>query len=124
MVGFLQKFGIKSTFGSTLKAARRNPIATQVAIALDVQSSLRRISTAVEGKNSAESSAFLRNELQLAVNQRHRLNAAGNTDEGHPTYARAALLESAITAICSGDEGLANSVIGDLNRWFGELGLS
>lgn len=124
MVGFLQKFGIKSTFGSTLKAARRNPVATQVAIALDVQGSLRRISAAVEGKNSAESTELLRNELQLAVHQRHRANAAGNTDEGNPTYARAALLESAITAICSGDEGLANSVIGDLNRWFVELGLA
>ena len=124
MVGFLQKFGLKSTFASTLKAARRNSSATQLVIALDVQSSLRRISAAVDGKSSAESSEILRNELRLAVEQRHRVNAAGNTDEGNPTYARAALLESAITAICSGDEGLANSVIGDLNRWFAELGLA
>ncbi len=124
MVGFLQKFGIKSTFGSTLKAARRSPLPAQLTIALYVQSSLRRISAAAEGKSAAASTALLRDELRLAVSERHRVNAAGNSDEGNPAYARAALLESAITAICSGDQELANSVIGDLNRWFAELGLA
>jgi hypothetical protein len=123
MFGFLQKLGIKSTFGATLKAVRRTSRSAQLVIAIDVQSALKRISREVEGKSAAESTRILREELQLAVAQRQRVNATGNKDEGNPAYARAALLESAITAICSGDEDLANSVVGDLNRWFDELGL-
>lgn len=123
MFGLLQKLGIKSTFGATLKAVRRNPRPTQLVIAIDVKNALQRIGGEVEGKTTADSTRILREELRIAVDQRQRINASGNKDEGNPSYARAALLESAITAICSGDEGLANSVVGDLNQWFDELGL-
>jgi hypothetical protein len=123
MFGFLQKLGIKSTFSATLKAVRRNPRPTQLVIAIDVKNALQRIAGEVEGKSTADSTRLLREELRLAVDQRQRINASGNKDEGNPSYARAALLESAITAICSGDENLANSVVGDLNQWFDELGL-
>lgn len=123
MVGFIQKMGIKSTFKSALKAAQKNSLPTQLAIGLVVQARMRAISDLVDGKTASASTELLRKELAQASSQRQSLNAAGNHSESNPEYARVALVESALLAVCSGDEMLANTVVGELNAWLAELGL-
>jgi hypothetical protein len=81
------------------------------------------MSSRISRVRNSTTGVYLRNELQRVVNRCQTLNAAGNNDEANPSYARAALAESAILALCSADGSFANELIGDLTGWFSTLGV-
>jgi hypothetical protein len=122
-MNLLEKAGLRATFNSAFKAAKTNPTDVQTGIARDVFELLNRINSEASALPQAGQVSYLRNELQRVVNRRQLLNAAGNNNEANPSYARAALAESAILALCSGDGSFANELIGDLAAWFSALGV-
>jgi hypothetical protein len=118
MLKFARNALIKSTFRSTLKAAKVNPLATQKDIANFIFSRLNGLI------KSGASEVEWRMLVAETSQRRQAINAAGNNSESNPDYAKYALLESAATAVALNDSALKESVLGELFEWFKSLGMS
>ena len=123
MFGSFKKLGVMAALTPTLAATKTNSRAVQRDIAGHVYKTLVEIETAAESLNPQEQSVMLKARLSDVMADRHRCTALGNRSEADPDYAKAALVESAITAMLSGDRQTVDAAMGALIAWFRDVGV-